>query len=87
MWEDEMRVIGLKSDLGLSGEGRGSIDVTGCLILDDSDWKLIKMDIDDARRNCLSPSGKDRLRYYDLWDEALDILDEQNVNFLYMRNA
>lgn len=59
----------------------------GRLILEDIDWQLVKAEIDDARNDCLTPSGKDRLIYYDLWDMYNDELDEQKVNFLFMRNA
>lgn len=59
----------------------------GRLILDEIDWQLVKADIDDARKGEMTMSGKDRLIYYDLWDIHNDCLDEQKVNFLYMRNA
>lgn len=59
----------------------------GRLIIDDIDWQLVKADVDDAREGILTPSGKDRLIYYDLWDMEQDCLCEARVHFLYMRNA
>ena len=59
----------------------------GRLILEETEWQLVKSDIDDAREDKLSHAGFTRLVHYDLWDHDKQGLDEAKINFLYMRNS